>query len=917
MKINPFVVINSNNYYSANCPNSGQNNIGKVIVDNSSQQGVTFTPTLNENEWIVTVNSSQNSFEFDLLIDCSITSNISTFGANVFLNSEWLINAGSNINTTSSNVQMQYPFLIDQTPTNFLGNYQGNLGNPNLYFSYLNTGNTSNILFDFNDIVQCTGIYSITSVQYIVSNIQDPTTIINYPNTLTLPSTNNQINIPTGYYLHIREEIKILGCLPCEAQSVDFSWHCFSPSQFTDACTSCQETYNTPFEISHDGNRQLTMRRASPSLPDARTDLTCPGIFTDWDFFIENTGTTGIFEGIFNLYYNGPNSGLVMIDQSSLMITPSSAITVLSEPNNGPPLQTPVALSANCFTPWPNTTLCNNFGQVPNPFQQFQFVFKDLPSNETIRIRFRTYKCVEEAPSLLNNEKVFNNWIMSLSGESECETVIDVTNASSPNQAFLTQIGGISMYAFKLDGIDQLTSFTPSISNLTVTSPFCASTVVTLGPAVNFTIDLDGLSLSSWEAQTFGCNGSQGSNMCAPSQGFLRARIFTDPGLYVSSPINNEVSLTFGTQSFQPFHSNASVTYDATNECSVGCNSGVFDFYYDLSDMSNPADFLNAGRFNFMLNSCCGPYNQAHSDYSVTFSLLPNPSGSCYSKAMVMATPTLEWLPLSSEGDFIDVQCPGCGAPGIDVNHYNLHRTTYGYIDDDDDGIADVPLTPVSPNYSNFDKIDTLSSFHGDLLEDQLIATFIDGALPDGYLYENNMVANGAILRWLQLERVMQHKDEITGLNIRITDINFYIDAPTTSPTLGNCRDCNAFGGATSNNFETMVHMQTATNIQQYLPVLNTNLMFFSFFDGDFAFGASGSSNSDVIWENPVAQFQFERFKVGQRFRLEVHYEYCGNFTAIHPVDGMRKSIITNFMFLSGTAQPNASTAVSIRRTTS
>ncbi len=156
----------------------------------------------------------------------------------------------------------------------------------------------------------------------------------------------------------------------------------------------------------------------------------------------------------------------------------------------------------------------------------------------------------------------------------------------------------------------------------------------------------------------------------------------------------------------------------------------------------------------------------------------------------------------------------------------------------------------------------------------------------------------------------MQHKDEITGLNIRITDINFYIDAPTTSPTLGNCRDCNAFGGATSNNFETMVHMQTATNIQQYLPVLNTNLMFFSFFDGDFAFGASGSSNSDVIWENPVAQFQFERFKVGQRFRLEVHYEYCGNFTAIHPVDGMRKSIITNFMFLSGTAQPNASTAL-------
>ncbi|MBK7389999.1 MAG: hypothetical protein IPI23_13300 [Bacteroidetes bacterium] len=125
LKIKPVVVINSNNIYTALCANSGQNDIGQVIIDNTSFQNITLTPTSVKNEFEVTISDTRNSFEFDFLVDCSILSNTALSNMNAFFNSEWTINGGANINTTGTNIQMEYPYLVNLTPNAFSGIYQG------------------------------------------------------------------------------------------------------------------------------------------------------------------------------------------------------------------------------------------------------------------------------------------------------------------------------------------------------------------------------------------------------------------------------------------------------------------------------------------------------------------------------------------------------------------------------------------------------------------------------------------------------------------------------------------------------------------------------------------------------------------------------------------------------------------------
>ncbi|MBK8875818.1 MAG: hypothetical protein IPN13_18675 [Bacteroidetes bacterium] len=58
---------------------------------------------------------------------------------NAFFNSEWTINGGANINTTGTNIQMEYPYLVNLTPNAFSGIYQGT-NDIFLYFTYSNTG---------------------------------------------------------------------------------------------------------------------------------------------------------------------------------------------------------------------------------------------------------------------------------------------------------------------------------------------------------------------------------------------------------------------------------------------------------------------------------------------------------------------------------------------------------------------------------------------------------------------------------------------------------------------------------------------------------------------------------------------------------------------------------------------------------
>ena len=116
---------------------------------------------------------------------------------------------------------------------------------------------------------------------------------------------------------------------------------------------------------------------------------------------------------------------------------------------------------------------------------------------------------------------------------------------------------------------------------------------------------------------------------------------------------------------------------------------GRYQADFDLSALHNPSEtatylnlknFLEHAYLSFPITPCCP--GDPTPTMRVQFYLIPTP-GACLACQ----------IPIAQGSKKIQLHCPGCVTPGIIADKCTVERITPGYLDTDDDGLADNPGT--------------------------------------------------------------------------------------------------------------------------------------------------------------------------------------------------------------------------------
>jgi hypothetical protein len=321
------------------------------------------------------------------------------------------------------------------------------------------------------------------------------------------------------------------------------------------------------------------------------------------------------------------------------------------------------------------------------------------------------------------------------------------------------------------------------------------------------------------------------------------------------------------------------VGFDTTS-----CTNHTYNYYFNLNRplMRN---FLDSGSFVFNLTSCCAT-DASPTPYNVEFYLLAAPSQSCvsvtipsnHSSTLIINDTTQQWLPLSDEGSGISVHCPGCLAPGIIVDYYNMQRNSFGLQDSDNDGRADSLNAVIDPSGSwfaaNKNKLNTNFSGFGDRVEDLLTAHLQEGDPGSGGYSYVQMQQAPLNLRFNALQVGREIPMGLDTMLMLPDSLIFYVDTPMT--TVGGCFECDDFG-LNPGSFKTQLKI-VATGADIFNHFLDTitasNLYLFSFVDT-----VGGNLNSGAFDTSIPGGNSFNGFFEGQYYRLRVTYNVCGNFT--------------------------------------
>ncbi|MEY3311480.1 MAG: hypothetical protein RL348_813, partial [Bacteroidota bacterium] len=666
---------------------------------------------------------------------------------------------------------------------------------------------------------------------------------------------------------------------------------------------------------------------------------TCQGDTTHWRFVVSNTGTATLPE-ITVVLANPEVNSLSLIDNSSISTT-STCITCTHGVSASTPLVLPVPLST-CST------------NTPNPLSEFTILITDLKPNESVEILFNEYHCCTEHEDLFNTPKYFNQWRINSFTKTACDHILTQSAASN---AAITPSQGISGHSFTVDkDVNPEVDFYPTTTHITVSPP--NGSVYFANAPTFYQMDFNNTFGDLHDQQALGFS----STNATPVSGFIKVEIGIDQGLMISNPkhvffaVPNTVSgsgyIILHNVGYEQF---PCTTYDPNPlldngipvttlvqdlqvsiypPCTTVCESSVLNpyiLYYRISDLVSaglPANdiplLFNQGKFIFGLTACCDIVGSPTA-YTVKFSILPNEA--CFNFAIGTCTPAQTsanccWLPLAKKGGETFIHCPGCLAPGAIVDNYSIYRTSLGYADATNDGIADNTSTlqyfpgttaPGSPYWPHYSQLDLHKSVFGDELEDYMIGHFDPGADPLGYSY-STMLSHGIELNVLQLYREFKFSG-LLDYNVQVTGFDFYIDNPvTTIPA--NCIDCPEF-----NSF-----------VNPYTTVLK--------FSMDFA-TANGTDISQVFSRNPSPDdarmlFTFEESALSsfynnlpctncgydlnllngwnlstdidysdhQQYRLRVRYKVCGNKQSqlwnADPNDLESKADITDFIWMRG-----------------
>jgi Secretion system C-terminal sorting domain len=871
---------------------------------------------------------------FDLFLDCSLLNGLNS---TEILIQRWFYNgAPTFLNIPAPSPILLNTTLIQQVPAQqIIGiSAPSNSGTQHWDFSYENTGNTDvTINITHFETTPCSGyvLDGLVPIRYEVSSASIPAN----PNNPVTPFTS--ILIPSGHFLHIRQFVKIIGCMtdcngtsPATTPRVNFLWKCANqtpPLLPPLLCSGCQKEYSCQLQFA-DGISSYQISRVEPTDPVALHNVECQGETTIWKFDVTNTGTNDLptvkvdFENLF------PNTfSLVKISSISVDDFASCGGTCHTI---DPPTQYPGFPLGTCGLPADFTDFTDDFS----------LAISNLPVGETSTITFHVKNYVSDhGATFFNAAKYYNQWRV----QSECSTICNQVVNPNYSNAAVGLNNGISGYSTSnnapANDVNLATTYSGSPLHTTVYPPSLPPPSTPYFPPspIYYKMCFSNIFGNIDDQQAFGFSAGASSDI----SGFLKVEMELKQGLTIGNP--KDISIAFSgsspTQLFPIYGDGFQFPYQSYSTATTGthslnngiivekfdahngdCNLRTYTLYFRLSDLDNilpqgmtRKDMFKQGCLILGFTPCCSSGPQP-SDYTIKISALPNETCFTFSSNTFTAIGAAQlcWLPLYESTGHTFVHCPGCVAPGIIIDDYSISRTSLGYMDSNNDGLVDNNAATPIPYFSGLNAQDPLTnlylpeynylqleySTYGDEMEDYLIAHFQDGDNTNGGYKYSDMLADQATLDVIQLYRTFQNSGQ-SQYDVQITGFDFYIDDPAWNGGT-SISDINDFP-ASAQQYPSLLKLSVSTNDLLDYMIRGTGTdddkMLFTFSEAELQNPPSGTVN----FFNGASTANID-FKVNQQYRLRVRYKVCGNPAPANTVQA-DDGEVSDVMFLTGLAK--------------
>ena len=284
--------------------------------------------------------------------------------------------------------------------------------------------------------------------------------------------------------------------------------------------------------------------------------------------------------------------------------------------------------------------------------------------------------------SIFNQAKRLNSWQLQAIGYDECGVDIHNTTASDTANG-LYSLGGvnsISINGASANHLNLLQDFSPTSNDFSVPSGGIGWSPWETFFAHNLEFNKQASVYLTNSANLFSTTSSN-NPAALQMHGSIRFEIYSDIGLEADSiTLRNQAGTIWPNTQFtlNIYHCYQPNTYSVEFDFAQ-CPTGT--------DLQSICDFLSNSDFNFKLRGRCSTAS------CQTSPLNSNPT---YHLRTYVSGLDGCWVPMTDEDGIAMIHCPGCNLPGMSVDPSSqiLHRTTFGFPDANNNGLADssVPI---------------------------------------------------------------------------------------------------------------------------------------------------------------------------------------------------------------------------------
>jgi PKD repeat protein len=331
-------------------------------------------------------------------------------------------------------------------------------------------------------------------------------------------------------------------------------------------------------------------------------------------------------------------------------------------------------------------------------------------------------------------------------------------------------------------------TLTPAVSNLINSGSGCVSTYS--GPN---DIEVDN--------SVFNLNNEDATFFCS-TYNINASQMEVNAGTQVGVRIRMRESLTLDLSGANPIYiRKGNDFWYAVNAGSItntgpaqGCNSSDcenerwYEAFFDISDLPGGRtltalrSFINGSHIGFGLLPCCCGCPDLNTPYWVETFIETNCDGNGTCR-----------IPLNRIGNFINVQCPGCVFPGIQINSTTLERekngtlNSYGFEDAQNDGLKDnsvqINLSNTGTPYSHALDVKTNRSIQGDVITANVWGSYFAGNYGALMGLDCQSCTTPWRFNYLYFDQHIPYS-ELAKFNLVLISTDIYFDAhnPVTDP---------------------------------------------------------------------------------------------------------------------------------------